>query len=275
VSGEGEAVSDGVPRGLLQLAIEEVLPSDGQPRQVFDDVALDELAASIREHGILQPIVVRRRAPQQYEIVAGERRWRAAQRAGMQAIACVVSDVAEDELLTLALVENLQRQDLNPIEEAEAYQRLHDGMGMSQAEIARSVGKERATVANALRLLKLPTKVRQMVLDRELTMGHARALLSLETARDIEKASREAVQKGWSVRETERAVAARKKGKDGSDKAAEAKSGGSQAEIELRDRLQRALGTKVEVREKGGRGTLIVHFGSFDELDEVLERIGA
>lgn len=264
-------------RGLMELAIEEVLPSDGQPRQVFEDAALEELAASIREHGILQPIVVRRRGAQQYEIVAGERRWRAAQRAGLKSISAVVTEVAEKDLLTLALVENVQRQDLNAIEEAEAYQRLHDELGYSQAEIAKAVGKERATIANSLRLLKLPDSVRQRVLGGELTMGHARALLSLEVAEEIERACREVLAKNMSVRETERAVAARKaKASDGASAApasAPAPAPETAASRELKERLTRALGTRVEVKHSSGRGTLVVHFTDFEHLDDVLARM--
>ncbi len=267
-------------KGLVELAIEEVLPSDGQPRQLFEEAGLDELAASIKEHGVLQPIVVRQRAPQQYEIVAGERRWRASQKAGLKSIRAVVIEVAEKDVLTLALVENLQRQDLNPIEEAEAYQRLHEQFGHSQADIAKAVGKDRTTVTNALRLLKLPDGVRQLVLSRELSMGHARALLSLEDGKHIERAAREAMSKGWSVRETERAVAQRKASLNGA-----AADGGSQApkaedqraesaaERELKDRLTRGLGTRVEIKHKSGRGTLVVHFNDLDHLDEVLARM--
>ena len=270
----GESLGAG--KGLLQLPIEEVLPGDAQPRQVFQEQPLEELAASIREHGVLQPIVVRQRGPQQYEIIAGERRWRAAQKAGLKSIPCVLTDVAERDTLTLALVENLQRQDLNAIEEAEAYHRLHEELGFSQADIARAVGKERSTVANSLRLLKLPSGVRQMVLDGELSMGHARALLSLEDTQAIERMSREASRKNWSVRQTERAVASRRDGTEGATgKSAAAAKTETPAERDLRDRLQRALGTKVEVRHKSGRGTLVVHFSSFDELDAVLARMNA
>lgn len=264
-------------KGLLELPIEEVLPGDAQPRQIFQEQPLEELAASIREHGVLQPIVVRQRGPQQYEIIAGERRWRAAQKAGLKSIPCVLTDVAERDTLTLALVENLQRQDLNAIEEAEAYQRLHEELGFSQADIARAVGKERSTVANSLRLLKLPTSVRQMVLDGELSMGHARALLALEEPQAIERMGREAQRKAWNVRQTERAVAARKEGAgDGKNGApAPAAKKESPAERDLRERLQRALGTKVELKHKQGRGTLVVHFHSFDELDAVIARMNA
>ena len=201
------AAAPSEPRnGLSQLSIDEILPSDAQPRQYFDEAHLEELAGSIRDHGVLQPIVVRKRAPSQYEIVAGERRWRAAQRAGLRVIPAVIADVAEQDMLTLALVENVQRQDLNPIEEAEAFQRLHVELGYSQSEIAKAVGKDRTTIANALRLLKLPKVVQGAVLDGRLSMGHARSLLALSTDDAMVKTAREVEQKGLSVRQTEALV---------------------------------------------------------------------
>lgn len=267
-SGRGQA---------LQLPVEQILPGDAQPRQRFDDVALAELAESIRAHGIIQPIVVRQRPLQnqpggamQYEIIAGERRWRAAQKAGLKTIPVVISDAAENDILTLALVENLQREDLNPIEEAEAFHRLHETMGYTQQEIAEAVGKDRTTVANSLRLLKLPAPVRQQVLSGELTMGHARALLALDDADEIEKLGREVVARKWSVRQTEKAA-------QPASPRSRSKAVGreSEAERDVRQRLQRALGTKVELKQKGGKGTLVVHFSSFAELDSLLERLGA
>lgn len=278
-------------RGALQLPVEQILPGDGQPRQRFDDVALSELAASIRAHGIIQPIVVRKRVlqtngpatgltgqtsslsgqvtgPQQYEIIAGERRWRAAQKAGLKSVPVVVSDAAPNDTLTLALVENLQREDLNPIEEAEAFHRLHEGMGYSHQEIAEAVGKDRTTIANSLRLLKLPSPVRQQVLAGELTMGHARALLALDDAAEIEKLGREVVARKWSVRQTERAAQPAPRARRGAGRETE-------AEKDVRQRLQRALGTRVEMKHKGGKGHLTVHFSSFAELDSLLARFGA
>ena len=261
----------------LQLPVEQILPGDAQPRQKFDDVALSELAESIRAHGVIQPIVVRQRPLQnqagsamQYEIIAGERRWRAAQKAGLKSIPVVISDAAENDTLTLALVENLQREDLNPIEEAEAFHRLHETLGYTQQEIAEAVGKDRTTVANSLRLLKLPAPVRQQVLSGELTMGHARALLALDDAEEIEKLGREVVARKWSVRQTEKAA-------QPASPRSRSKPGGreSESERDVRQRLQRALGTKVELKQKGGKGSLVVHFSSFAELDSLLERFGA
>jgi ParB family chromosome partitioning protein len=275
-------------RGAMQLPVEQILPGDGQPRQHFDDVALSELAASIRAHGIIQPIVVRKRplqpatapaqggatlttlGPQQYEIIAGERRWRAAQKAGLKTVPVVVSDAAPSDTLTLALVENLQREDLNPIEEAEAFHRLHEGMGYSHQDIAEAVGKDRTTIVNSLRLLKLPSTVRQQVLNGELTMGHARALLALDDAAEIEKLGREVVARKWSVRQTERAA------QPSAPRSRKTNPGReTEAERDVRQRLQRALGTRVEMKHKAGKGQLTVHFSSFAELDSLLARLGA
>ena len=263
-------------KGSLQLPVEQIIPGDAQPRQKFDDVSLSELAESIRAHGVIQPIVVRKRpltasppnAVQQYEIIAGERRWRAAQKAGLKSIPVVVSDAAENDTLTLALVENLQREDLNPIEEAEAFHRLHEALGYTQQEIAEAVGKDRTTIANSLRLLKLPAPVRQQVLSGELTMGHARALLALDDAAEIEKLGREVVARKWSVRQTEKAA-------QPATSRSSKKSKESESERDVRQRLQRALGTRVDLKQKAGKGTLTVHFASFAELDSLLERFGA
>lgn len=257
----------GSARGALQLPIEEVLPGDGQPRQRFDEARLAELADSIKAHGVIQPILVRRRGGQ-YEIVAGERRWRAAQQVGLKSIPAVVSDVAERDALTIALVENLQREDLNPIEEAEAFHRLHEQLGYSQQEIADAVGKDRATVSNSLRLLKLPAAVRVQVLDGELSMGHARAILALDDAEEMEKLGREVVAKRWSVRQTERATQPAQPRRKGAGRETD-------AERDVRHRLQRALGTRVDVRHKGGKGSLVVHFASYAELDGLMQRLGA
>ncbi len=269
-------------RGLARLRIEQILPSDGQPRQVFEETALEELAQSIKTHGVLQPIVVRRRGPDQYEIVAGERRWRASQRAGLTEIEAVITDIAPEETLTVALVENLQRRDLNPIEEAEAYQRLHKELGYSQAEIADAVGKDRTSVTNALRLLKLPLSVRDLVLSDTISMGHARALLGLEDNAAIERSAKEVAEGGLSVRQTEALVARARQPEDASSTDAAPKTKKEKqereetpAERDVRMRLQRALGTRVELRQKNGVGTLVVHFSGFDALDALLAKVGA
>ena len=269
-----EAVVTERADGVRTIPVDAVLPSDGQPRQVFDESALDELAASIQTHGLLQPIVVRARGDG-FELVAGERRWRASRKAGMEDIPAVVVDLAEEDVLTVALVENIQREDLNPIEEAEAYQRLHKELGYSQAQIADAVGKERSTVANALRLLKLPMSVRQQVLDGDLSMGHARALLALGSETEIEKLGKTAFRSQWTVRKTEDMVKKLKEGPAAPKAAPGTKRVESAAERDVRMRLQRALGTKVELNDKNGAGTIVVHYASNDELASLLGRLGA
>lgn len=261
------------PTGLTKLSVQEVLPSDSQPRQVFDEDGIEELAQSIKKHGILQPIVVRRRGAGRYELVAGERRWRAAQRAGRTHIEAVVTEVADEDTLTLALVENLQRRDLNPIEEAEAYARLHQDLGYSQVKIAEAVGKDRSTVANALRLLRLPEQVRTLVLEGDLNMGHARAVLSLADEDAMAGLAQQAATEGWSVRRVEDEVAQQaQQAQPEKKKSAKRRRGESQAERDVRMRLQRALHTKVELKDRGGKGAITIHYGSYDELDRLLER---
>src|SRR5512133_2891622 len=192
-------------RSLLSLPIEAIERCAEQPRKRFEEARLEELAASIREKGGLEPILVRREG-MKYRIIAGERRWRAAQRAGLKEIPAVVREASDREAFELALVENLQREDLNAIEEAEAYEILVTDPPLTQEEIARRVGKERSTVANALRLLKLPAVVRDALRDGQLDMGHARALLGLDGAEAIEKAAERAIREGLSVRATEALV---------------------------------------------------------------------
>ena len=259
---------------LADLQISEVLPSDGQPRQFFDDAGLDELAASIKAHGILQPIVVRRRGPRQYEIVAGERRWRASQRAGLKTIRAVISDIAEKDTLTLALVENIQRRDLNPIEEAEAYQRLNAELGYNQGEIADAVGKNRTTITNALRLLRLPQEVQELVLGGTLTMGHGRALLSLNDDAMMQRFAGDIQKRGWNVRQTEHAVA-EYVGEGGKKPKKKKKAGPAESttQRDLRLQMQRALGTKVEISQKDGKGAFKVFFGSYEELERICEKM--
>lgn len=272
----GAANVPGPSQGLLMLGIEQIDPSESQPRKQFDQQLMEDLAASIREHGILQPIVVRRKTANTYELVAGERRWRAAQRAGLREIPAVLKDVATDEVLTLALVENLQRQDLNAIEEAEAYRHLVEDLKLTQEEVAQSVGKDRATVANAMRLLKLPTPVRDAVVGGQLTMGHARALLSLADGSDqpdesMLRAAREVMAKDLSVRATEALVRDRKAAKEpGTSDPRKV----SAAVRDLEDQLRKRFGVKSVVKEKNGKGTLELHFHSLDELDELLSKLG-
>ncbi len=260
-------------RTLLSLPIEAVERCAEQPRKRFEEARLEELAASIREKGVLEPILVRRDGLK-YRIVAGERRWRAAQRAGLKEIPAIVREATDREAFEIALVENLQRADLNAIEEAEAYEVLLNDNGLTQEEIAKRVGKERSTVANALRLLKLPEEVRDAVRDGRLDMGHARALLGLEDADAIRRAAQRAIQDRLSVRATEALV--REQATGGQKKKAEGAVADSPAIKDLTQRLQRRLGAKCRVVQRSQQaGKLEIQYTSLDELDGILGRIGA
>jgi ParB family transcriptional regulator, chromosome partitioning protein len=258
-------------RALLALPVEAIERNPEQPRKRFDELKLEELAASIREHGVVEPILVRKEGSR-YRIVAGERRWRAAQRAGLREIPAVVREASEREAFELALVENIQRADLNAIEEAEAYDVLVSDHGLTQEELAKRVGKERSTVANALRLLKLPEDVRELVRDGQLEMGHARALLGMEGAEAIRKAAQRAIREGLSVRATE-ALVRQLTQKPPKKESAAPDSPGIK---DLTHRLQRRLGARCRVLPKSAvAGRLEIEYTSLDELDGILARIGA
>jgi len=250
--------------------VEELKPHHQQPRKTFNDAKMAELVASIREKGVIQPLVVRHTGDH-YQIIAGERRWRAAQKAGLKEIPVVIQDVSEDWALEMALIENIQREDLNPIEEAEAYRYLMSTFDLSQEEVARRVGRERPTVANALRLLRLPATIQQDVVTGLLTMGHARALLALESAARIKDVRDQVIKKQFSVRQTEALV---KRLKGGQDKVVSRKT---QLDPELADlaaRLQRSLGTKVHIQpqSRGGKGGKIeISYYSLEEFERLLD----
>jgi len=258
-------------RKYFLCPIEELRPHSQQPRKTFNDEKMTELVASIREKGIIQPLVVRR-LEDHYQIIAGERRWRAAQKAGLHEVPVVIQDVSEDWALEMALIENIQREDLNAIEEAEAYRSLIDGFDLSQDEVAKRVGKDRSSVANALRLLRLPGKVRDDVVEAVLTMGHARALLSLEEDEDILEAREQVVQKRLSVRETEALV---KKIKSfGRAPKAKAKKDNDPQLVHLAGELKRALGTQVKITARGKGGKIEISYFSPQDLDRLLEVLG-
>jgi ParB family chromosome partitioning protein len=247
-----------------EAPVEALDPNPHQPRTRISPEALAELTASIRESGIVQPILVRRLGDR-FQIIAGERRWRAAQQAGLARVPVVVRDVPDDRLLELALVENIQREELTPLEEAQAYQRLLDDLHLTQEQVARKVGKERSTVANTLRLLRLPPELRGLLAEGRLDAGHARALLALDRPDDQRALGREAARKGLSVREVERRVAllraprpTREKRRDANTRAAE-------------ERLRAALGTRVEIRRAGKGGALRIAFVSEAELNRLFE----
>jgi ParB family chromosome partitioning protein len=256
---------------LRAIDIENIHPSGRQPRKTFDDARLSELAESIRSQGVIEPLVVRTRPAGGFELVAGERRWRAAQRAGLHQVPAIVREVTEAQAFEMALVENLQREDLNPIEEAEAYQHLVAEFGYTQESLAARVGRERSTVANALRLLKLPPSVRSMVVEGRLSMGHARALLGLEDDAVIERLARQTASRGLSVRQVEALV--RREREEG-DRPAPPPAKESPAARDLGLRLQRALSARVKLVEAApGRGHIEIHYGSLDQLDAILARI--
>jgi len=266
-----------VPRTTpTEVDIDRLAPNDFQPRVAVDDRTLEELTRSITAHGVIQPIVVRRTGDR-FQIIAGERRWRAAKRAGLLRVPVVVRDVTpgrDQSLLELALVENLQREDLNPIDEALAYRRLSHDFQLTQEDIAAAVGKDRASVANVLRLLKLPDEVRNEVAAGRLSMGHARALLALGPAADaaeVLRIARDVVARSLSVRETEALV---KRLAEGAAPAPRVKP--APADVHTRaaeDRLQLLLGTRVRIVRRGARGRIEIDFGSEDELIRIYERL--
>jgi len=268
------AAAPAKPSALFVCAIEKIAPCRTQPRQNFDASALDELTASVQAHGVLEPLVVRRLPGQdKFEIVAGERRWRAAQRAGLREVPVHVREVNEKAAFELALVENIQREDLNPIEFAEAIGRLVAEHGYTQDSLAALLNKDRSTLANALRLLKLPEKVRALVISGQLSEGHARALLGAPDDAKLEQLADKAVQRKLSVRELEALVRALKTSKAGNGAAegADAKSAGVR---DLEMRLARRYGARCEVRDKKGKGgEIVIRYGDLDELDRLLEQL--
>jgi len=255
-------------------AIEELHPSRSQPRSHFDEAKLEELAQSIRELGVLEPVLVRRRPAGGFEIIAGERRWRAAQRAGLREVPILVRELSTQQAFEAAIVENLQREDLNPVEIARAFQRLIDEHGHSPESIASRIGKDRSTIANAVRLLKLPAPVLGRIESGELSEGHGRALLGASTVASMQKLATAALEGGWSVREVERRVRAtaktaatveEKAGKTGKTTSANVR--------DLENRLSKALGARVTVADRKGKGHVSIAYSSYDELDRILAKL--
>ena len=249
----------------LEIDTDLLRPNQFQPRTHVDDERIEELSRSIRSHGIIQPIVVRK-VEQGYEIVAGERRWRAAQRAGLLKVPVVVRDIPENKLLAVALIENIQREDLNPIEEAIAYRRLSDEFRLTQEQIADAVGKDRSSIANYVRLLRLPQEVRANLASNTLSMGHARALLALADENAQLRLARDVVARSLSVRETEALV--KKAAEPAAAKIEKA------ADVHTRaaeEKLRLALGTRARIVRKGKGGRIEIEFGSEDELQRIYE----
>ncbi len=257
---------------LREIAVGEIKPNRYQPRRAFDAAELKELKDSIAANGLIQPVLVRKGAHGGYELVAGERRWRSVKELGWKKIPAVVRDVDDQTLLTLALVENLQRASLSPIDEAEGYERLTKDFRLSHGDIARMVGRDRSTVANAVRLLQLPKAVQSMLDSGALSAGHARALLSLDDDREIARIAREAVAHGWSVRETEKATRGGAKSAKATKKKAHRALPPEVRRIE--EALRKRLGTDVSVVLKGkGKGHVAVRFYSHDDLARLLELV--
>jgi ParB family chromosome partitioning protein len=259
-------------RTLLFCGIEEIVPNRSQPRKHFDESKLQELAESIKEKGILEPLIVRR-VDGGYELIVGERRWRAAQKAGLKEVPVLVREIEGREALEFSLIENLQREDLNPIEEAEAFKRLIEEFNLSQGELATRIGKDRTTIANVLRLLKLPSEIRNHLLQNRITSGHARAILSLETKEKQKELCALIIQKGLSVREAE---ALAKRWSEKPKRVVTPTKRGSDLESQLsslQDSLRRHLGTKVHITQKGKRGKIEIEYYSFEDLERIIEAI--
>ena len=261
-------------KGVIQtreLLIDEISPNRFQPRKYFDDDKLKELVASISENGILQPVVVQK-SETGYELVAGERRWRASKKAGLKKIPAMIREVSDTKALELAIIENIHRQDLNPIEEAEAYKRLAEEFSLTQEMIAEKVGKSRAAIANILRLLNLSRNIQENLISGKLSMGHARALLGLDNTGQMQAMCQEILKQGLTVRQTESKVNRLKK-----PEILKLASSMKKKNIFIRDlekELERKLGTKVEVSPKKTGGKLVVSYYSDDDLERIQNLIG-
>ena len=252
------------------LPINEIIPNKDQPRKTFDEGALQELADSITQHGVLQPLLVRPLTTGGYQLVAGERRWRASRMAGLKEVPVVVKELTDVETMEIAIIENLQREDLNPIEEAEGLQALIDKCGFTQEEVATSVGKSRPAIANALRLLKLPEEVRAMTRDGSISAGHARALLAFDNDVMIKEAADNIIRNNLTVRDVERLAKM-------TEKTATTRTGSKRRDSfydEVVLSLTEVLGRKVKVYNGRGKGTLEIEFYSADDLKEIANKLG-
>ncbi len=257
---------------LLELQVEQVLPGRFQPRQDFDAEKIRDLAESIKARGVIQPVVVRQIDGDRYELIAGERRWRAAREAGLQTIPALIRRVDDPEALEMALVENLQREDLNPIEAARAYQLLAEKFDLTQEQIAAQTGKDRTSIANHLRLLKLPGEVQEELVRGRLAMGHARAILALPGREKQLQACTRIIARGLSVRETEKLV------RTLSAPASKKPGGKPKKDIyikDLEDRIRRSLGTKVSIRPAARGGTIEISYFTQEDLERLMEHLTA
>lgn len=250
--------------GVKEIRINDIEPNSGQPRKNFNDEKLTQLAESIKQHGVVQPLIIQREVSG-YKIVAGERRWRAAKIAGLKTVPVIVRDLSDKQVMEIALIENLQREDLNPIEEAEAYNKLIDDFGMTQEEISSTVGKSRPAIANSLRLLSLQEQIKSRLIEGEITSGHARAILAIDSKSLQLKALEEIISKKLSVRETELLVKrlnTKKKVKTKKSDDAEYKA--------IEDRFREVFGTKVKIVNNQKNGKIVIEYYSIDELDRII-----
>jgi ParB family transcriptional regulator, chromosome partitioning protein len=272
LGGDGEASPSVIAQEgeLRMLPIQQIQPGKYQPRRHWNDEALDELAASIKAQGLIQPVVVREIGKNSYELIAGERRWRAAQRAQLAEMPALVKNVPEAAVPAMALIENIQRQDLTPLEEADALKRLSDDFDLTHQQAADAVGRSRAAVSNLLRLTELPASIKKLLDEGKLEMGHARCLLTLPE-RDAESLALEAARHGWSVRELEEAARRAQQAPKGKAKHAPSRDANI---ADLERQLSERFATRVELAQgRGGRGKLVIHYHSNDELDGILGKI--
>jgi len=256
-----------VSSGVTEVRITDIEPNANQPRKSFDDEKLAALAESIKHHGVVQPLIVQQDGDS-YRIVAGERRWRAARRAGLETVPVIVRDLSDRQVMEVALIENLQREDLNPIEEAEAYEKLISEYGMTQEEVASVVGKSRPAITNSIRLLSLDDEIKSRLISGEISSGHARALLSLDDKDLRRKAMQEIIEKGLSVRETERLIKVLSTPKK--QKARKVPDAEYQA---LEERFREVFGTKVMIMNSKKSGKILIEYYSLEELDRIINLV--
>jgi len=258
---------------IKELRVNEIEPNKGQPRKKFDDNKLEKLADSIKKHGIVQPIIVKK-DKDIYRIVAGERRWRAARIAGLDTVPVIIKELSDRQHMEIALIENLQREDLNAVEEAEAYERLLKEHNLTQEDIAAVIGKSRPAIANSLRLLSLPQEIRQYIIEEKLTGGHARAIISLENEDIQKKAADEIIKKGLSVREAEKLVKTYMGKKNGIKKNTSDKQYNDQY-IEIEEKLKNIFGTKVKLMPNNKKGKILIEYYSNEDLERIIEMVNS
>jgi len=253
---------------IREIKISEIEPNKNQPRKKFDEEKLEKLAESIKTHGVIQPIIVKKQPSGFYQIIAGERRWRAARLAGFKSIPAVIKDYSQRDIMEIALIENLQREDLNPIEESEAYRNLLEEYGLTQEEISSRVGKSRSAIANSLRLLNLPGEIKQMLIDDKLTSGHARALLTIENPELQKEIANKIVNEQLSVRETEKIV--KRYGKNKNKERQKEENHLIHYYTDLENNLSKRLGTKVKIHAGKKKGKIEIEYYSNDDLERLL-----